>query len=119
EAVLDRDDRDRISVFGGHVSRRTRKPRQVAEELNARTAAELRKNFISISHSGRPQCAGEGAVMRKQMIENAAYELATQVRAVEDSIEAALIELAELQSRMVRARAATGAAFVTSHPAFE
>jgi hypothetical protein len=57
--------------------------------------------------------------MRKQMIENAAYEVATQVRAVEDSIEAALIELAELQSKMVRARAATGAAFVTSHPAFE
>jgi hypothetical protein len=57
--------------------------------------------------------------MRKQMIENAAYEVATQVRAVEDSIESALIELAELQSKMVRARAVTGAAFVTSHPAFE
>lgn len=57
--------------------------------------------------------------MRKQMIENAAYEVATQVHAVEDSIEAALIELAELQSKMVRARALTGAAFVTSHPAFE
>ena len=36
--------------------------------------------------------------MRKQMIENAAYEVATQVRAVEDSIEAALAEIAELQS---------------------
>jgi uncharacterized protein YukE len=57
--------------------------------------------------------------MRKQMIENAAYDVATQVRAVEDSIEAALIELAELQSKMVRARAITGAAFITSHPAFE
>jgi len=57
--------------------------------------------------------------MRKQMIENAAYEVATQVRAVEDSIESALIELAELQSKMVRARAVTGAAFVASHPAFE
>jgi len=57
--------------------------------------------------------------MRKQMIENAAYEVATQVRAVEDSIETALIELAELQSKMVRARAVTGAAFITSHPAFE
>ena len=41
--------------------------------------------------------------MRKQMIENAAYEVATQVRAVEDSIEAALAEIAELQARMVRA----------------
>jgi len=57
--------------------------------------------------------------MRKQMIENAAYEVATQVRAVEESIEAALLELAELQSKMVRARGVTGAAFVTSHPAFE
>ena len=57
--------------------------------------------------------------MRKQMIENAAYEVATQVRAVEDSIEAALIELAELQTRMVHARAATNAGFVDSHAAFE
>ena len=57
--------------------------------------------------------------MRKQMIENAAYEVATQVRAVEDSIEGALAELAELQSRMVRARAVTNAGFVASHAAFE
>lgn len=57
--------------------------------------------------------------MRKQMIETAAYEVATQVRTVEDSIEAALAELAELQSRMVRARAVTNAGFVTSHAAFE
>ena len=35
--------------------------------------------------------------MRKQMIEIAAYEVATQVRAVEDSIETALAEIAELQ----------------------
>jgi len=57
--------------------------------------------------------------MRKEMIENAAYEVATQVRAVEDSIEAALLELAELQSRMVKARAVTKAGFVNSHGAFE
>lgn len=57
--------------------------------------------------------------MRKQMIENAAYEVATQVRAVEDSIEAALAELAELQARMVRARGVTRAAMITSHAAFE
>ena len=57
--------------------------------------------------------------MRKQMIENAAYEVATQVRAVEDSIEAALAELAELQSRMVHARGVTRAGFATSHSAFE
>jgi hypothetical protein len=57
--------------------------------------------------------------MRKQMIENAAYDVATQVRAVEESIESALVELAELQTRMVRARAATNAGFVHSHDAFE
>lgn len=57
--------------------------------------------------------------MRKQMMENAAHEVATQVRAVEDSIEAALIELAELQTRMVHARSVTGAGFVASHAAFE
>ncbi|MES2119865.1 MAG: hypothetical protein V4513_04745 [Pseudomonadota bacterium] len=57
--------------------------------------------------------------MRKQMMENAAFEVATQVRAVEESIEAVLVELAELQTRMVRARAATNANFVASHAAFE
>lgn len=57
--------------------------------------------------------------MRKQMIENAVYDVATQVRAVEDSIEAALAELAELQARMVRARGVTRAGIVTSHAAFE
>ena len=49
--------------------------------------------------------------MRKQMIENAAYAVATQVRAVEDSIEGALAEVAELQLKMVHARGVTGAGF--------
>lgn len=57
--------------------------------------------------------------MRKEMIENAVYDVATQVRAVEDSIEAALAELAELQARMVRARGVTRAGMVSSHAAFE
>jgi hypothetical protein len=57
--------------------------------------------------------------MRKQQLENAAFEVATQVRAVEESIEAALAELAELQSRMIRARAVTGVGFIASHAAFE
>ncbi|HET9353825.1 MAG TPA: hypothetical protein VFO32_07495 [Sphingomicrobium sp.] len=57
--------------------------------------------------------------MRKEMIEIAAYEVATQVRAVEDAIEAALAELAELQGRMVRARATFGIATATGHEAFE
>ena len=57
--------------------------------------------------------------MRKQIIEEAAYDVATQVRAVEDSIEAAIAEIAELQARMVRARGVTRAGMVSSHAAFE
>ena len=57
--------------------------------------------------------------MRKQMIETAAYEVATQVRTVEDAIETALAEIAELQGRMVRARAVAGIATATGHEAFE
>ncbi|MBB3764427.1 hypothetical protein [Sphingomicrobium lutaoense] len=57
--------------------------------------------------------------MRKQMIENAAFEVATQVRAVEDSIETALAEIAELQSRMIHARSTARIATATGHAAFE
>ena len=57
--------------------------------------------------------------MRKQMIEQSAHQVASQVRAVEDSIEAALIELAELQSRMIRARAVSGVSIGTGHEALE
>jgi hypothetical protein len=57
--------------------------------------------------------------MRKQLIEDAAFEVATQVRTVEDSIEGALAEIAELQARMVRARGVTRASMVSSHAAFE
>ena len=57
--------------------------------------------------------------MRKQLIESAAFEVATQVRAVEDAIEEALAEIAELQGRMIRARATCGIATLTGHEAFE
>ena len=57
--------------------------------------------------------------MRKTMIEQSALEVATQVRAVENSIEAALIELAELQSRMIRARATARVGIGTGHEALE
>jgi hypothetical protein len=57
--------------------------------------------------------------MRKQQIENAAYEVATQIRAVEDTIDKALAEIAELQARMVRARATAGIGIATGHGAFE
>lgn len=48
--------------------------------------------------------------MRKQQIENAAFEVASQIRTVEDSIDAALAEIAELQGKMVHARGVTGLA---------
>jgi hypothetical protein len=57
--------------------------------------------------------------MRKQMIENAAYEVATQVRAVEDSIDATLADLAELQSRMMQVNSIANVAFGTIHPALK
>ena len=57
--------------------------------------------------------------MRKVQIENAALEVATQVRTVEDTIDQAIGEMAELQARLVNARAVTGIAVATSHAAFE
>lgn len=57
--------------------------------------------------------------MRKQMIEQAAFEVATQVREVEDRIDGALAELAELQARMVRIRTTAGIGVATGHGAFE
>jgi predicted urease superfamily metal-dependent hydrolase len=63
--------------------------------------------------------AGEGAVMRKQIIENAAFEVATQVRAVEDVIDAALGEIAELQSRILKAVGVTGIPHVRIQSAFD
>ena len=57
--------------------------------------------------------------MRKQLIQNSALEVATQVRAVEDTIDQALADIAELQARLVQARTVTGVAVATSHPAFE
>ena len=57
--------------------------------------------------------------MRKQQIENAAFEVATQVRAVEDTIDAALTEIAELQARLLHAGAVSGTGVATAQPAFE
>lgn len=57
--------------------------------------------------------------MRKQVIENAAFEVATQIRTVEDCIEESLVEIAALQSKMLQARAAAGIATATGHAAFE
>jgi hypothetical protein len=57
--------------------------------------------------------------MRKQQIEHAAYEVATQIRTVEDVIDSALGEIAELQARMIRARSMAGISVATGHGALE
>jgi hypothetical protein len=57
--------------------------------------------------------------MRKEMIESAAYEVATQIRAVEDSVDSALAEIAELQARMMRVNAVATAGYGTIHPALQ
>lgn len=54
--------------------------------------------------------------MRKQLIQDAAYDVATQVRAVEDSIDAALAEIAELQARIMRVNAVAGVSYGVIHP---
>jgi hypothetical protein len=55
--------------------------------------------------------------MRKQMIENAAHEVATQVRAVEDSIDVTLAEMVELQSRLMRVNSVAGVGPAPVHAA--
>ena len=57
--------------------------------------------------------------MRKHQIENAAYEVATQVRTVEDSIDGALAEIAELQTRIMRVNSVARVGFGTVHPVLE
>lgn len=57
--------------------------------------------------------------MRKAAIQSAAYDVATQVRAVEDQIEGALAAIAELQGRMIHARSVAGVATSTGHEALE
>jgi hypothetical protein len=57
--------------------------------------------------------------MRRQNIENAAYEVATQVRTVEDSIDSTLLEIAELQSRMMNVNAVARVGPAPIHSALE
>jgi hypothetical protein len=57
--------------------------------------------------------------MRKEMIENAAYEVATQVRTVEDSIDTTLAEIAELQSRVMHANSVARVGPAPIHAALE
>jgi len=57
--------------------------------------------------------------MRKQMIEDAAYEVATQVRAVEDQIDATLVEIAELQARLMHVNSVARVGPAPIHTALE
>jgi hypothetical protein len=57
--------------------------------------------------------------MRKQDIQDAAFDVATQVRAVEDTIDSALCEIAELQARIMRANSIARVGFATAHPVLE
>lgn len=57
--------------------------------------------------------------MRKQQLENAAYDVATQVRAVEDTIDAALTEIAELQARIMRVNSVARVGYGTVHPVLQ
>lgn len=57
--------------------------------------------------------------MRKQMIQNAAYDVATQVRTVEETLDSALAEVAELQARVLRANSVAGVGFGTVHPTLQ
>lgn len=57
--------------------------------------------------------------MRKQMIQNAAHEVATQVRTVEDTIDTALAEMAELQARIMRIDAVAGVGYGVVHPTLQ
>ncbi len=57
--------------------------------------------------------------MRKHQIENAAYEVATQVRTVEETIDLALSEIAELQARVMRANTVAQVSVGTVHPVLE
>jgi len=61
----------------------------------------------------------KGTVMRRQDIKDAAYDVATQVRAVEDTIDSALSELAELQARIMRANSVARVGFAMAHPVLE
>ncbi len=57
--------------------------------------------------------------MRKQMIENAAFEVATQIRTVEDGIDSLITEAAELQARIMRANSVARAGVGAANPPLE
>jgi hypothetical protein len=57
--------------------------------------------------------------MRKQVIQTAAYEVASQVRTVEETIDSALAEIAELQARIMKVNSVAAVGFAAVHPSLE
>ena len=57
--------------------------------------------------------------MRKQAIWNAVHEVGIHTRAVEDLIESALVELSELQSKLVQVSNVAGVPYATLQESFE
>jgi hypothetical protein len=57
--------------------------------------------------------------MRKQLIQDAAYEVATQSRVVEDGIEVLLAELAELQTKLIGASSCASVSYDVLQESFE
>jgi hypothetical protein len=57
--------------------------------------------------------------MRKEAIWNAVHEVGIHTRAAEDLIESALIELAELQSKLVQVSNVAGVTYATLQQSFE
>jgi hypothetical protein len=57
--------------------------------------------------------------MRKQIVQDAAYEVATQVRTVEDTIDSALSEIAQLQARIINVNTVAGVSYGVIHPSLE
>lgn len=57
--------------------------------------------------------------MRKQVIQDAAYEVATQTRTVEDNIEVLLADLAELQTKLIHASGCANVCYDVLQESFE
>jgi hypothetical protein len=57
--------------------------------------------------------------MRKELIETAAFEVASQIREVEHCIDAALTEIAELQARIMRVNSIAKTSVTTGHAAIQ
>jgi len=57
--------------------------------------------------------------MRKQAVQDAAYDVATQVRVVEDTIDSALSEIAELQTRIINANSVAHVSYGVIHPSLQ